>query len=59
MLTNEQKLRYFQMHRNSNYRASLRLEGFKVVPDKEINLDTLTRQQILQRIERITARYAG
>ena len=59
MLTDEQKNVYFNATRNRNYRASLRLEGFKVQPEKEIDLDTLTRQQLLQRIQQIKARYAG
>jgi hypothetical protein len=59
MLTKEQKIIYFHATRNRNYRASLRLEGFATVPEKEVDLDTLTRQQILQRIQQIKVRYAS
>lgn len=59
MLTKEQKLNYFRRYRNRNYRASLRLEGFDAPPGTDTDLDKLTPQQILQRIQQIKTRYAG
>ncbi|WP_202715568.1 YhfG family protein [Thiothrix subterranea] len=58
MLTKEQKIIYFHATRNRNYQASLRLEGFTTVPEKEVDLDALTRQQILQRIQQIKQCYS-
>lgn len=58
MLTPQQKMAHFHATRNRNYRASLRLEGFKVETTPETALDQLTPAQILQRIQQIKSRYA-
>jgi hypothetical protein len=57
LLTKQQRAR-FRAIRNCNYQASLRLEGFVSIPNKDSYLDKLTPHEIQQQIDKIKSNYA-